>query len=172
MNSRSFHSRLVVVAAALAALTGCTQSSRVDAWQANEGGNPDSVSRGMGALVGSPPALLAGCGPHHVLIGYVDAPGDIRPEFGKTADGTPMIIVSAAQQRRNTVGAVLASVYFSVAGKDAADTVTIELVRQSHQTRNVGPDKGQFTFLPNPDTHGPNPPVWVNRSAPPCQRTI
>jgi hypothetical protein len=158
---------------ALGALCCIGQGNRVDpSWNASGGGQPDSITRGMKALIGQARALLAGCGPHHVIVAYVNAPGDIRGEFGKTAAGVDNIIVSMAQQRRNTVGAVIASVYFDVARSEAADTVTVELVRTNHRPANDGPDREQFAFVQSPDTGGPYPPLWVSHGAARCQRVI
>jgi hypothetical protein len=146
--------------------------ARVDSWPSASAGPADSIGSGMAALLGAPPALLAGCGAKHVLIGYVDAPGDLRPEWGKKSDGARVWIESPAQQRRHTVGAVIASVYFSVAASQAADTVTVELVRRAHMPRGAGPDRRQYTFVPNPDQRGPTAPVLVSAAQHQCDRTI
>lgn len=163
---------LAFVIVGSASLLGCKRSPRVDAWPPNDGGQPDSIARGIEALIGAPPALLAGCGPHHVLIGFVDAPGEIPLEFGETANGTSLIIVSPAEQRRKTVGAEIASVYFSIAGSQAADTVTVELVRRADRPPNVGSDATQFAFVPNQDARPRGSPTWISRGAARCQRTV
>jgi hypothetical protein len=162
-----------LILAALAGLCSTARGQRGDpSWSASGGGQADSIARGMTALIGQAPALLAGCGPHHVVLAYVNAPADIRGEFGKTAAGVDNINVSMAQQRRNTVGAVIASVYFDIAGSKAADTVTVELVRNNHRPSNYGPDREQFAFVQNPNTSGPCPPLWVNHGAAHCDRVI
>ncbi len=158
---------------ALAGLYCTARAQQIDpSWNASGGGPADSIARGMTALIGQAPALLAGCGPHHVVVAYVNAPGDIRAEIGKTAAGVDNINVSMAQQRRNTVAAVIASVYFDIAGSEAADTVTVELVRNNHRPANYGPDREQFAFVQNPNTSGPYPPLWVSHGAARCDRVI
>jgi hypothetical protein len=158
---------------ALVGLGSPARAQQVDlSWSASRGGAADSIARGMKALIGQAPALLAGCGPHHVIVAYLNAPGDIRAEISKTAAGVDNFNVSMAQQRRNTVGAVIASVYFDIAGIEAADTVTVELVRSNHRPSNVGPDREQFAFVQNPNTSGPFPPLWVNQGAGRCERVI
>jgi hypothetical protein len=160
-----------ITIALVVGLNNRNRDARIDTWPAGADSGA-SVARRMSSIIGAPAALLAGCGPRHVLVAYVDAPGDLRSEWGRDARGGRTHIISMAQQRRHTVAATIASVYFSVAGEREADTVSVELVREKHWPSGVGPDRIQYVFIQNPDHSYPAPPLWLNAVTTSCERAI
>lgn len=124
--------------------------------------SPDSVVHSLAVIVGSPPTLLASCGPHHLLMTYVDAPIDIRPERSTGPDGRAVPLISVAQRSRHAVAAVLAIGLWSAMPYGRYDTVTVRLIRREHFPAGFGPDRGEFTLAPLEES--PHPltaqPVW------------
>jgi len=130
-------------------------------WPSNRP-SPDSVAHSLVGLVGAPPTLLASCGPRHLLMTYVDAPIDLRPESQSEPDGHSVPVISVAQRSRYAVAAVLAIGLWSAMPYGTWDTVTVRLVRRQHFPAGYGPDRSEFTLAPHEDS--PHPlvaqPIW------------
>ena len=103
--------------------------SRVVRWPSDDGRSPDSIGREMAISIGARPEVIARCGPHHVGIGYVNAPIDLRQEFTRAPSGQRVFYDSRAQQTRFAVAATIAEIFLTIAGNPELDTVTVRLTR-------------------------------------------
>jgi hypothetical protein len=153
---------LVAMVATLNALA-CREVPTTDvrSWPADRPA-ADAVARAMAAVIGAPPSLLARCGPQHLLVAYLDAPVDVKPESTRGPDGRSVPVISTAQRTRHTVAAVIAMALWSAMPYGAYDTVTVRLTRRQGFPSGYGPDKGEFTLAPVNEI--PHPlvarPIW------------
>lgn len=140
--------RAVVLAVALCALGACkTRTPTIARNWPTDRPAADSVARAMAAVVGAAPGLLASCGPHHVLIAYLDAPVDLRPEHRRGTNGEVIPIISIAQRSRHAVAAVIAIAFWSAMPLNTYDTTTVRLSRVAHFPSGFS-DRNEYTLAP------------------------
>ena len=158
---------VTALAAACFVLTACRGGARtvIRNWPSDRP-VADTVAHSMALVIGAAPTLLAACGPHHVLIGYADAPVDIRPEQRPGTDGQAELVISAAQRSRYSVAAVIALAFWSAMPFGVYDTVTVRLSRTKHFPPGFS-DRNEFTLAPITDVGHPlvAQPVWGQAEA-------
>ncbi len=115
----------------------------------------DSLARSLDAIIGGAPALLAGCGPRHVLVSYFNAPIDLRPEIVRRPEGRPTLVIGAAERSRREIAAAIAGVTWAALGRHASvDTVTVRLERRFRLSWGRATDYVEFSFVWHPTIVG------------------
>lgn len=142
------YSRATVLSLSLLAPSACRgrEVTAVRQWPSDRP-SPDSVAHALATVVGAAPTMLASCGPHHVLIAYVDAPVDLRPESRPGADGKAEVLISLAQRSRHAVAGVIAVAFWSSMPLGVYDTATVRLTRTQHFPPGYS-DRNDFTVAP------------------------
>ena len=116
----------------MAVANACAPDSRADVLPPGTDVTPDSLRAAFHTYYGAVPTRFAQCGPRHLYVAFLDAPGDLLEQARNTPQGRVTFSNAIVERGRGGLAEELASIVAAALPNAApVDTITVQLDRST-----------------------------------------